>query len=99
MEFTCTLSSRTSSARHSAKRATAALDAAYAPKLAREWPDPPPTTRMILPERFSIIGGSATRHEFTVPIRLTSMVSFHTLGLVERSGPDRKSTRLNSSHL
>ena len=55
-EFTCTLWSLTSTARPSAKRTTAAFDAAYAPKFGRVWPDPPPTTRMILPQRFSTIG-------------------------------------------
>ena len=87
MQFTCTLWSLTSAARHSAKRTTAAFDAAYAPKFGRVWPDPPPTTRMILPERFSTMGGSAARQELTAPIRLISMVSFHALGLVESSGP------------
>jgi len=33
------------------------------------------------------MGGSAARHEFTAPIRLTSMVSFHTFGRW-REAPD-----------
>ena len=42
---------------------------------------------MILPDRLSIIGGSAARHEFTAPTRLVSIVSLHAFGLVDRNGP------------
>ena len=56
-------------------------------KLGRALAAPPPEIRMILPERFSIIGGSATRHELATPIRLISTVSFHAFGLLERNGP------------
>jgi hypothetical protein len=42
---------------------------------------------MILPDRFSIIGGSATRHALATPIRLISTVSFHAFGLLDRNGP------------
>src|ERR1035437_10648207 len=87
MALTCTLSSRTSSARHSTKRTTAALEAALAEKLGREWPDPGPAIAMILPARLSIIPGSAARHELTTPSRSISMASLQALGFVESSGP------------
>src|SRR5215469_7533019 len=87
MQFTCTLWSRTSSARHSTSLTTAVLDAAYAVKLGRVYPEPGPPRRIILPERFSIIDGSTARQLFTVPIRLISIASLHAFGLVRTRGP------------
>src|ERR1017187_270540 len=42
---------------------------------------------MILPERLSIIGGSAARQALTAPMRLVWMVSAQASGLVESNGP------------
>src|SRR6185369_6618811 len=100
MQLICTLWSRTSSARDSANRATAAFEAAYAQKFGRGWPEPPPTIRMILPERFSTIVGKAARQELAAPVRLVSIVSCHALGLVERKpqiGPCTAAAQINTS--
>src|SRR5579864_2053457 len=87
MAFTCTLCSRTSSAKVSASRTTAALDAEKTAKFGRASAAPGPLRMMIFPERRSTICGRTARQACMTPKTLVSRTSVHCLGFSSENGP------------